>query len=221
VTTCSSNGRRRSSGLIASSSAAVTIRPPSTGASVRGGSHAPAKLVDRFYSDITILAAVLADELHQARRRAGRTQVDLSRASGVAQGDISKIERGLAGATITTVDRLATALSCEVTLAPALTREDRVTLALHLQIADHLVADPERVLGLARSRIGRWRREQAAHSQPWVAAWGGILELPARVIAELIVERGEFARELRQNSPFIGVLSEAERRAAIQEARSL
>ena len=163
----------------------------------------------------------MAEQLHDTRRRSGRTQVEVARTSGIAQGDISKIERGVAGATLSTVDRLAKSLDCEVALVPALTREDRVTLALHSRIADRLVQEPEHVLRLARDRVRRWSTEQPAHVQPWVKAWRGILTLPPRVVADLIVDRSSFARELRQTSPFIGVLSDAERREAIMEARSL
>jgi len=163
---------------------------------------------------------MLADQLRGARHHVRRTQAELARATGIAQGDISKIERGRAGATMSTVDRLAMALGYEVALVPALTREDRIALAFHRRIGGHLLDDPERVLRLARERIRRWRNEQPTHTQSWVVAWDGILELPHRVIADLIVDLGGFARELRQTSPFIGVLSEAERRSAIQEARS-
>jgi transcriptional regulator with XRE-family HTH domain len=164
--------------------------------------------------------SVLTNELQRARRRAERTQTELARASGIAQGDISKIERGMVGATMSTMTRLAEALDYEVALVPALTREDRVTLALHQRIATRLLEDPDRVLGLATDRLRRWRKEQPAHTQPWVATWDGIVRLPPRVIADLIVDRSGFARELRQTSPFVGVLTDAERRTAIKEARS-
>ena len=45
-----------------------------------------------------------------ARKSAGITQKELSQKSGIAQGDISKLENGNANPSIKTLQRLATAL---------------------------------------------------------------------------------------------------------------
>lgn len=49
----------------------------------------------------------LADRLIKAREMAGMTQKQLSEATGIYQSDISKIERGLANPSLSTLKRLA------------------------------------------------------------------------------------------------------------------
>lgn len=49
----------------------------------------------------------LAENLLQARTNAGLTQLQLSELTGIYQGDISKIERGLANPSVNTLKRLA------------------------------------------------------------------------------------------------------------------
>lgn len=68
--------------------------------------HEQAKVFNR---GATIAADVLA--LRLAR---GWTQTDLAEHSGIDQADISRIERGLANATETTLGRLADALGAEL-----------------------------------------------------------------------------------------------------------
>lgn len=49
----------------------------------------------------------LAVNLSQARADANLTQADLAKSTGIYQADISKIERGLANPSLSTLDRLA------------------------------------------------------------------------------------------------------------------
>ena len=57
-------------------------------------------------------AAVFAAE----RKAQGLTQKDVSARSGIAQGDISRIEAGLANPSIKTLKRIADALQMDMTI---------------------------------------------------------------------------------------------------------
>ena len=57
-------------------------------------------------------AAVFAEE----RKAQGLTQKDISARSGIAQGDISRIEAGLANPSIKTLKRIADALQMEMVI---------------------------------------------------------------------------------------------------------
>ena len=63
----------------------------------------------------TIIQAII-----NARRQAGLTQRDLSERTGIAQGDISKLERGNANPSIRTLQRLAAGMgmNLQVTFVP-------------------------------------------------------------------------------------------------------
>lgn len=53
------------------------------------------------------IVATLAESLIQARHSAGMTQKQLSESTGIYQSDISKIERGIANPSLSTLKRLA------------------------------------------------------------------------------------------------------------------
>lgn len=57
---------------------------------------------------------MLADSLVQARAKAGMTQKQLAEVTGIHQADISKIERGLANPSLSTLQRLAEGLEASL-----------------------------------------------------------------------------------------------------------
>jgi excisionase family DNA binding protein len=101
-----------------------------------------------------------------------------------------------------------------------LTRDQLRSLWLHRAIAGKLVVDPDRILGRAR---GNLRRLQAAHPRGqaarMLADWAQLLDGPAEDVAEVLTSKDQRAVELRQNSPFAGLLSERERMAVLRSFR--
>jgi hypothetical protein len=82
------------------------------------------------------------------------------------------------------------------------------SLAYHRLVAERL---NERMLDDARRRLARWR--SAGHIDPrWAKEWDRILTRTPPRVAKAIAANTPRARELRQTSPFAGVLSEPERR---------
>jgi XRE family transcriptional regulator, regulator of sulfur utilization len=69
--------------------------------------------------DVFARAYTLAADLIELRQRLGMTQQDLATRSGVAQSEISRIERGVVHPTDSTWVRLAAALDAEVRLVPS------------------------------------------------------------------------------------------------------
>src|SRR6266540_5160063 len=93
-----------------------------------------------------------------------------------------------------------------------LTRDQLRSLWVNQAIAGKLVADPAGVLGRARTNLARLRllhtRGQAAS---WLAEWERILDGPVEGVLEALTSTSPRSRELRQNSPFAGLLSDEER----------
>ena len=83
------------------------------------------------------------------------------------------------------------------------------SLWLHRAVAGHLAADPDGVLALARANLDRAR---ALHprSGPWIDAWAAFVDDPEQVM-ERLTAPDDRSDELRQNTPFAGVLDDAER----------
>jgi excisionase family DNA binding protein len=101
-------------------------------------------------------------------------------------------------------------------LSPELTRDQAKALWLHRAVAGRLVADPGGVLTKARTNLDRLRQihpsGMAAH---WLDRWSTVLDNGAEAVLDALTSRAPGAVELRQNSPFAGVLPEAERRAVL------
>jgi excisionase family DNA binding protein len=93
-----------------------------------------------------------------------------------------------------------------------LTRDQLRSLWLGNAVAGKLVRHPDRVLDLAHRNLAHLQvvhtRGQGAR---WLAQWDIILRGPIDVVLETLTSRTPRARELRQNSPFAGVLTETER----------
>jgi transcriptional regulator with XRE-family HTH domain len=157
-----------------------------------------------------------------ARVDAGLSQRQLAARAGTSGATIAAYERGTKEPRLSTLRRLveATGARLDVGWAPVddagtLTREERRSLALHRSIAARLAADPEGVLTRARKNLRMMRRaNDDGSAEPWFTEWERLLRGSISGVIEALVSRDERARDLRQVTPFAGVLTDAERRAA-------
>src|SRR3990172_1241143 len=85
-------------------------------------------------------------------------------------------------------------------------------------VAGRLVRDPERVLERARRNLNLLSRLHPA-AQPYLEAWRNAIDDGPDAVLALLTSPKPGAVELRQNSPFAGVLPEAERRRVIAAFR--
>jgi hypothetical protein len=81
-------------------------------------------------------------------------------------------------------------------------------LAYHRLLAERL---DERMVERARRRLERWVAEGRIHPE-WAREWERVVSKPPPEIAAAISADTKAARELRQTSPFAGMLTEQERR---------
>ena len=97
-----------------------------------------------------------------------------------------------------------------------LTRDQLRSLWLSHAVAGRLVEDPQNVLARARSNLERILADSARGSAKiWLQKWQQLLVGPVEDILEALTSRSPISRELRQNSPFAGALTEAQRQAAL------
>lgn len=150
--------------------------------------------------------------VRRLREIAHLTQAELAERAGTSQPTIAAYEAGRKSPTLRTMDRLAHAAGQDVVVSfvPSLTREDRRSLALHQAIAEKLRRDPEVVLERARRNL-RQMIDLHPGARPLLEDWVQILERPLEEIVDVMVDPRPHARELRQVTPFAGVLSAAER----------
>lgn len=87
------------------------------------------------------------------------------------------------------------------------------SLAYHAAIASRL---DKSMVDEARHVLLRWR-EQDRIAPPYAARWERVLDQPIREIRESLLDESPAGDDLRQNSPFAGLLSEPERRRILSE----
>ncbi len=98
-------------------------------------------------------------------------------------------------------------------------REQRVQLALHRTLLGKLIDDHDVVRALAVRNVAKSRsvvRGDEAHS--WLDEWEALLDGPPGPLVDVLLGEDEHSIDLRQVSPFAGVLSERERLAATRNA---
>jgi excisionase family DNA binding protein len=100
------------------------------------------------------------------------------------------------------------------------TRDQAQSWWLHLAIAGHLVEEPDLVLSQARENLDRFSQVHAGTmAEYWLDLWRKTIDSgPDRVLNVLVSDTPE-ARELRQNSPFTGILSPEERMTVLNSFR--
>jgi len=159
-----------------------------------------------------------------ARVEAGLSQRELAARAGTSGATIAAYERGAKEPRLSTLRRLLDAAGVRLEVgdvpnatrrsAVTLTREEQRSLALHRAIAVRLAADPARVLAKARRNVAVMRRANTDGSaEAWLVEWQRRLRGSLTGVVEVLVSTDQHARDLRQVTPFAGVLSDDERRA--------
>jgi excisionase family DNA binding protein len=101
-----------------------------------------------------------------------------------------------------------------------LNRDQRQSLWLHSAVAGRVVADPLRTLQRARTNLERLRQVHTHRgSARWLDRWESQLQAGPDAVLETLTSSAPEAVELRQNSPFAGVLSDLERRQILAAFR--
>ena len=162
-----------------------------------------------------------------ARIEAGLSQRELAARAGTSGATVAAYERGTKEPRLSTLLRLLSAagMRLELSYAPVLssangdlTREDRRSLALHRVIAARFARDPRAVSTKAVRNLKVMRRADDGSAAPWLEEWERLLKGPVSAVIEVLVSHDQRARDLRQVTPFAGVLSDEERRAIYRTA---
>ena len=159
--------------------------------------------------------------IRQLRYHADVTQHDLARIAGTSQSTIAAYETGNKSPTMRTVHRLANALGLELEarFIPIMSREDRRSLVYHRAIAQKLQTHPDETIERARKNLKRLTK-QHPEVRRLFSLWAMWLDMPPSVLIANLLDSGEAARDMRQVSPFAGILSALERARLIRQFRS-
>lgn len=98
--------------------------------------------------------------------------------------------------------------------APELRREELRSLWLHRAVAGKVVVDPAGAMARARANIERLRSLQP-RAATWLDEWTTVLDRGPDAVLEVLSSPSREAVDLRQNTPFAGLLGDEERAAVL------
>ena len=102
-----------------------------------------------------------------------------------------------------------------------LTRDQERSLWLHRAVAGRLALDPLAVLSQVAKNLHHLRQvHPVGVTARWLDEWQKVLDSGDDAVFGALTSSSMQAVELRQNSPFAGVLSEQERTAALEAFRN-
>lgn len=158
--------------------------------------------------------------IKELRLIAGLTQQQLAERAGTSQATIALYESGGKSPTLATLRKLSSAAGREVGVVfhPPLTREDARSLLYHEAVAGKLRRDPSAVLERARHNLERMK-VQSPGTASLLRRWERWLRSPVDELIANMLDLGVRARDMRQVTPFAGVLTPGERTAAIRRFR--
>ncbi len=166
--------------------------------------------------------------LRGRRARLGLSQRAAARACGIPQSMLSRLETGETQPSISTLQRVLDGLGAELHLelrtpgdgAPR--REKQRSLWLNRMVVGELTREPHRAIGIARENLARLRGVHAERASILEAfdRWGEILDEGVESIVATLTGLDEEAEDLRQNSPFAGVLTPEQREQALSSFRT-
>lgn len=150
--------------------------------------------------------------VYTLRTCAGVTQQGLAQRAGTSQPTIALYESGEKSPSVSTLQRLAQSLGLElvVDFVPRLTREDRRSLAYHHAIAKIVRCNPLTTVQRAKRTLARLHKDHP-HAAELLDQWQTWLDLPIDELIARMLDPGMMARDMRQITPFAGVLSARER----------
>ena len=103
---------------------------------------------------------------------------------------------------------------------PALTRDQERSLWLHRVAAGRLAVDPGSVLARVRKNLLHLRQiHPGGMTAAWLAEWQAVVDAGEDAVFTALTSSDPRAVELRQNSPFAGVITQEDRAAALAAFR--
>lgn len=102
-----------------------------------------------------------------------------------------------------------------------LTREQEKSLWLHRALLTHIMLDPKTVLQAAHQNIASWKPKHRGDSMVshYLDLWEQVLDDGVDRVAAVLTGTDETSMELRQNSPFAGILTDDERQRVLRSFR--
>lgn len=159
--------------------------------------------------------------IKRLRLQKGVTQSKLALCAGTSQPTIASYEAGEKSPTLDTLFRLAESLGFEtqISFSSPLTREDLRSLAYHQAIMKKLKKNPNEVILKAKQNLKKMIRANPG-AKTLLQCWKIWISLPIDDLIYCAMDKSSFARDMRQVTPFAGVLTARERSEILNKFRN-
>lgn len=172
----------------------------------------------------------IGDLLRRIRRESGLSQRAFAEVTGTSGPTLAAYERGAKEPRLSTLDRMARRAHyrVDVRVVPAgrgaaqRARRERRSLALAAATAAVVAADYPAALALAEQNLSRSDTiigDSAA--QRWNAEWRKVLDDGPNAVRATLLDPSPHGHDMRQMTPFAGLLSDEERNAALAASDAL
>lgn len=152
--------------------------------------------------------------IRRIRRASGLSQRELARRSQTSNAALIGYEKGRHDPRLSTMVRIADAGGCDliIDVRPRLTPPEVRTLEMHKAVAAKFEADPGTLRGVAKRNLQTLRAaDPDGYSSPYFDVWERLLDGSLARLTGVMVATDQVARDLRQASPFSGILTDEER----------
>ena len=149
------------------------------------------------------------------------TQRELADAAETSQPTLAAYETGAKSPTWRTVERIASSvgLACYPSVDAPMTRDQTRSLALHAAIAQQLRERGVEAIEIARHNVSRMRSLNP-HASPLLDEWEWTLNETIDQVVARMLDPSEHGRNLRQVTPFAGLLTPVQRAAVYASFRA-
>jgi len=158
--------------------------------------------------------------VRQLRSGLGLTQLQLAEKAGTSQPTIAAYEANKKSPTLETLKKLAHSLGVELAISfvSPLTKEDERSLAYHEAICEKLKQNPDIILGKAKKNL-EFMSQKNPDARWLFELWEKWLGLSTQELIMNCLDLSLLSRDMRQVTPFAGVLSAKERLDVIKKLR--
>jgi transcriptional regulator with XRE-family HTH domain len=169
----------------------------------------------------------VVDLLRRVRRESGLSQRAFAEIAGTSGPTVAAYESGAKEPRLSTLHRLAASADyrVEVRLVPAgrgatrRARRERRSLAVAAATAAAVERDVERAHRLAVKNLSRSEQVVGDNvAQQWIAEWRAVLDRGPKAVRATLLDPSPHGHDMRQMTPFAGLLTEVERNAAFAVA---
>jgi len=167
--------------------------------------------------------------LRRLRRESGLSQRAFAEIAGTSGPTVAAYESGAKEPRLSTLDRLASSADYRVELrlvplgrgAAQRARRERRSLAVAAATAAAVERNFETARRRAEKNLNRSERVVGDNvAQQWIVEWRTVLDRGPKAVRSTLLDQTAHGHDMRQMTPFAGLLTDAERNAALAAAEA-